>query len=291
MVVVSPIPVGNALRVQVAPPAGAVAWNLLRNTADTFAGPTDPAATLVAFSNEPVIYDAIGLTNGLTYWYQAYYWDGLAWTADPQSASGVPASTYADQSTDALTLLLDRVTAGMANEVATGRLTPGEKANGVISVFSAPPIFEQVQFPVVVLHLSNEAPEQYGLGELVAQDTLDTSGLWDEGEGYLARTTISVTGWTLNPDARIALRRALRRVMIANNQIFATAGLREVTFSQTDEDELSGTYGAPVYFTVGTFTCLSPLLVSGQVAPIADITVTVNPVPPNFSETISLGSP
>jgi hypothetical protein len=286
MVAVSPVPVGNALRVQVTPPPGAAIWNVLRNLTGVFAGVDDPASTVVSTSNETTIYDAIGLTNGVTYWYQAYYWSGTAWLADPAPGSGVPASTYVDHSTDALTLLIERVTAGMANEVATGRLTPGENANGVIGVYSAPPVFELIQFPCVVLHLASEAPGEFGLGEMITQDGLDTNGLWDVNEGYFARTTINVTGWTLNSDVRIVLRRAIRRVMIANNQIFATAGLREVAFSQTDEDDLGGTYGAPVYFTVGTFSCLSPLVVSGQVAPISDVTVAIDPEPILFTETL-----
>jgi hypothetical protein len=287
---VSPIPVGNALRVQLAPPVGATFWKLFRNTTNVFTGPTDTASTLVTNSNEPVIYDVTGLSNGTTYYYAASYWNGAAWTSDAAGTPGVPASSYVDQSTDALTLLRDRVDAGLANEIALAHLTPGENANGLIAVLTAPPIFEQVQFPVVVVHLTNEAPAEYGLGEEVADDYTDPmTGLWTQNEGYFARTQISVTGWTLNPDARIALRKSLRAVMIANNQVFATAGLREVVFSQTDEDELSGTYGAPVYFTVGTFSCLSPLAVGGQVAPITDVTVAVNAVHAAFSETVSLG--
>lgn len=288
---VSPLPVGNALRVQLAPPVGALVWKLFRNTTDVFTGPTDTVSTLVATSDETVIYDVTGLANGTTYYYSACYWNGGAWTADAAGMPGVPAASYLDQSTDTFTLLRDRLDAGIANEIVLGHVTPGENANGVISVLTAPPIFEQVQFPVVVVHLTSEAPAEFGLGESMSYETPDpVSGLWSQNEGYLARTTLSVTGWTLNPDSRIALRKALRALMIANNQVFATAGLREVSFSQTDEDELSGTYGAPVYMTVGTFTCLSPLNVSGQVAPILDVTVSVNAAPVQFSKTISLGS-
>jgi hypothetical protein len=292
--IVSPLPVGNALRVQLTPPTFATLWNLLRNTVNAFAGPDDPNCTLVAQSNAAVIYDA-AVTNGVTYYYLAYFWNGTTWTADDASASGVPASSYVDQSTDAFDLLRARLDYGIQNEIAAGRLTPGENANNVIAVLVAPPIFEQVQFPVIVVHLASESPAEYGLGEQVSSDNQDTSGQWTENEGYLARTTLNVTGWALNPDVRIALRKAIRRVLIANNQVFAAAGLRQIEFSQTDEDELSGTYGAPVYFTVGTFACLSPLAVGGHVAPISDVTVTVNPVHPavaaiTVTESIALGS-
>lgn len=280
---VSPIPVGNALCITLAPPKAATLWHLLRNTSNVFAGPADPDSTLVAESVEPVIYDSLGLTNGVTYWYFAYYWDGTAWLPDDASMSGIPQSTYLDQSIDTLTLVRARLDYGIRNEILLGHLTPGEKAGGEIAVLTAPPIFEQVQFPVIVVHLANEAPGTFGVGTDVSTAGVDVSGDWSDDEGYLARTTITVTGWTLNPDARIALRKALRRLMLANSQVFSTAGLRELAFSQTDEDELTGTYGCPVYFTVGTFSCLTPIIVGAQVAPIADVTVTVNAVYPSNS--------
>jgi hypothetical protein len=288
---VSPIPVGNALRVQLAPPRGSTLWQLYRNTTNVFTGPNDPDSVLVAQSNEETLYDVAGLINGITYYYRAYYWDGAEWLSDDQSASGVPASDYADQSTDALTLLRERLDYGIQNEIAQGRVTPGENSQGIIAVLTAPPIFEQVQFPVLVVHLSNETPAEYGIGELIATDFSDASGNYTQNEGYFARTTIAVTGWALNPDVRIELRKAIRRVMIANNVVFASAGLRAVEFSQTDEDELSGTYGAPVYFTAGTFSCLSPLLVGGTVGPIRDVTVNVIAEPVDFSESLFVGSP
>ena len=102
VVAVNPLPIGNALRITLAPPAGSKLWNLLRNTTGEFAGPDDPGATLVAQSNERVLYDAIGLANGTEYFYTAYYWDGTQFNADPIVASGTPGANYFDDSTDAL---------------------------------------------------------------------------------------------------------------------------------------------------------------------------------------------
>lgn len=287
VVAVTPLPIGNALRIQVAPPNGAKFWILLRNTTNVFPGPTDPLSTLVTQSTETVLYDAVGLSNGTTYYYEAFYWDGFEWLADAESMSGVPAAAYFDSSTDAMTLLQARLEVGMQNEVAMGNVVPGQNANGVIQVLNAPPIFEDTQFPVVVVHLTNEAPAEHGIGEFDGTDSQGADGQWPQTEGWIARTTISVIAWCLNPDVRKAMRKALRRLVIGNLQVLYSAGLREIDFSQQDTEELGGTFGAPVYWAECTFSCLSPLAVGGQVPAIADITVTIDAEPVILNERIS----
>ncbi len=157
----------------------------------------------------------------------------------------------------------------------------------MIQVLTAPPIFEETSFPVVVVHLTNETPAEHGIGEQVTMDGQGSDGLWNQTEGWLARTTISVIGWCLNPDVRINIRKALRRLVIGNLQVFYAAGLREIDFSQQDTEELTGTYGAPVYWAECTFSCLSPLAVGGQVEPITDITVDVQVQQVTLNERIS----
>jgi hypothetical protein len=277
VVAVTPLSIGNALRITLAPPDGSKLWNLLRNTTDSFAGPTDPNATLVAQSSETVLYDSIGLVNGTQYFYRAFYFDGMGgFSFDAVSATGTPGSNYFDDSTDALTLLRERLDVGIQNEIAAGRLTPGEHAGGVIKVLTAPPVFEQTQFPVVVVHLTSESPGEHGIGELIEQDTQDASGQWNETEGWIAHTVISVVGWCRNPDDRIAMRKALRRLVIGNLQVFYAAGLREVEFSQNDTEELTGQYGAPIYWAECSFSCDSPLIVGGQLPIIAGVTVSAD---------------
>lgn len=276
VVSVIPLPIGNALRILLDPPDGAVLWNLLRNTTGVFTDENDPASVLVAQTVQTTIYDFEGLLNGTLYFYQAFYWDGEEWTADT-SNSGTPAATYFDGSTDALTLLQQRLESGMTNEVAMANLIPGQNANGMIAVQTAPPLFEQTQLPLVVVHLATESPVDRGIGELIAEDAQDVDGRWEMTEGWLAKTSITVTGWALNPDVRIALRKALRRLVIGNLQVFAAAGLRDVEFSQSDLDDPNGAeYGCPMYWTVGTFNCLSPIIVGGKVDAISSVTVTVN---------------
>lgn len=288
VVAVNPLSIGNALRITLAPPPGSKSWVLLRNTTGTFSGPTDPAATIVAAqSNEKVLYDVVGLANGTQYFYQAFYWNGTTYIADAASVSGTPGANYFDASTDALTLLRERLDVGIQNEVAAGRLTPGEEAKGVIKVLTAPPIFEQTRFPVVVVHLTSESPGDHGIGEVIGEDGQDVDGMWNETEGWLANTTISIVGWCLNPDARIAMRKAIRRLVIGNLQVFNAAGLREIELSQQDTEDLTGTYGAPVYWSECTFSCISPVAVSGQVPPVKDITVSIDVLQTQFHERIS----
>jgi hypothetical protein len=176
---------------------------------------------------------------------------------------------------------------GIQNEVAAGRLTPGEEAKGVIKVLTAPPIFEQTRFPVVVVHLTIESPGDHGIGEVIGEDGQDVDGMWNETEGWLANTTISIVGWCLNPDARIAMRKAIRRLVIGNLQVFNAAGLREIELSQQDTEDLTGTYGAPVYWSECTFSCISPVAVSGQVPQVKDITVSIDVLQTQFHERIS----
>jgi hypothetical protein len=290
VVAVTPLPIGNALRINLSPPKGARLWNLLRNTTNSFAGPMDPNATIIASqSNEPTIYDAVGLTNGTLYWYQAFYWNPREqeWIPDPSPLSGTPAANYFDDSSDALTLVRERVNNGIQNEVALGNLVSGENANGVIKVLTAPPVFEESQFPLVVVHLTSESPAEHGIGELIDDDARTVNGMWNETEGWLAKTVISVVGWTQNPDVRIAMRKALRRIIVGNLQVFNAAGLREIDFSQEDTEELTGQYGAPIYWAQCTFSCLSPIIVGGQIPSITGVTTSATVVTPGGTDTFS----
>lgn len=277
--IIEPLPIGNALRIYLAPPNGAKIWRVFRNTVDVFAGWNDPNAALIAQTSSPTVTDAdpktlanpAGLDNGVTYYYHAYYFDGSAWIDDGPSASGVPLPTYADYSVDCLSTIRDRIEAGLAIEVARGALVPG--AGGNISVLTAPPIFDQTLFPLVTVHLRMEAPTDRALGEVIEADEMGIDGNFNEYEGWYANTQIDVMGWALNPDVRIALRKALRRIMVANLRILSSLGFQEPEFSQQDAEDLTS-YSAPVYQTQGMFKCVAPIAVGNEVGVITDVTVT-----------------
>jgi hypothetical protein len=263
---VLPLPVGNALRLFLEPPAGSLEWRILRKGTDTFTDQNDPNAVVAYQGTEPVVLDAQALQNGVLTYYRAFYWNGSAWLVSA-TASGTPNPTYQDFSPDVLSIVRDRIDAGLQVEVARGALSP---ASGSISVLSAPPVFEDTRWPVVTVHLLSEQPAERMLGEMFTDDVFDpVSGTGIESEGWLARTQLSIVGWTQNPDERIALRQALRRLLVMNLPVFDAAGLVQIDISQQDIDAVSGEYPAPVYQTVGTFTCMAPVLVGDPViAPI-----------------------
>lgn len=276
-----PLPVGNAVQITLdGLPSTTVHWRVLRNVTGIFPAFNDPASVLVSDSNEgdpqTFVDFAVGLINGTLTYYQAFYYDGAAWTTDNAPSSCTPATTYIDDSVDAQTIVIDRLTAGINAEIARAALNP---VAGSIDVLSAPPVFsEETRWPVISVHMSSEAPVDRATGEQIANDGFNTlTELWEDHEGWHGKTQLAVIGWSLNADERIILRKAIRRIMIANLKVFDAALLLQVEFSQQDIEDFS-TYPAPVYETVGTFTCVTPLAVNAPGAPITDVEVTVTPI-------------
>jgi hypothetical protein len=271
-----PLPIGNALKIFLAPPAGARAWRILRNGTGTFAGEADPASVLAYEGDESYVVDSFSLQNGIAMYYCAFYWDGATWTAS-NVVSATPNATYVDYSVDSLSLFRDRLEAGLAVEVARGTLLP---ESGSIAVLTAPPQYENSRWPMVSVHLTSQAPAERALGETFLPDSFDeTANQWTEAEGWLANVQIAVIGWTQNPDERIALRQALNRIVIGNLPVFDAVGMVQPEFSIQDVDAVSGEYPAPVYQAAGTFTCVAPVVVGDQIDPITDVQVSV--VSPN----------
>lgn len=268
-----PLAVGNALRVFLEPPDGALSWRVLRKAADTFTGQDDANALLVYEGDDRSTLDTQSLQNGTLYYYRAYSWDGTAWTASA-TVTATPNATYQDCSTDVLSILRDRINLGLQVEIQRGTFTP---VDGAIKVLVSTPIFEDTRWPMVSVHLLSEMPSERGLGELIEPDEFDGTQ-WNEHEGWLADVQIAVIAWCLNPDERIELRKALRRIIVANLQVFDSFGIVKPAFNIQDVDAVEGQYPAPVFQAAGTFSCVAPVIVRDQVAPIADVTVAVNPI-------------
>lgn len=269
---IQPLAVGNALRIFLEVPPAAEKLRLLRKIADTFTGQDDPAAFLAGNELTPMLLDVTGLVNETPYYYRAYYFQDGVWTATP-TVSGTPVSTYDEQGGDVLSLLRDRLDVGLQVEVTRGTLTHEE---GRIKVLTAPPIFEDTVWPLVTVHLQNESPSERALGEVVTADAFnEETGEWNEAEGWLAGVQIIVMGWSLNPDERIALRQALRRIVVANLPVFDDAGMVEIQFAQQDTEDF-GSYGVPVYQVLCTFSCTAPVLVGSKAGAILDVQVQTN---------------
>ena len=259
---------GNALRVFLQPPTGASHWRLLRKLTNDFVGEADPAAALVHDGRERCVLDADALENGVLYFYRAYYRVGLAWMASNVSST-TPTASYEDLSVDVQTIVRDRLAAGLAVELARGRLT---HEDGAIPVLTAPPATDQARWPLVTIHMSNEDPSQRHIGEQAGSDEFDVDAdKWQSAEGWLAKTQLSIVGWSLNSDERLELRKALRRIVIANLEVFESHGFVNVEFSQQDMEDFES-YNAPVYQAACTFYCMAPVAVGSTADVIRDVT-------------------
>jgi len=261
---------GQAVQIVVSPSPGAVRWRLLRKADDTFTGEDDDEALLVYEGTERGILDAQALANGATYYYRCYDFVDAAWVASA-TVQCTPAATFLSRSPDALGILRERIDVGLSALVASKVLT---HAKGHIQCLLAPPAIDQIVLPVVTLHLTSEAPAERGIGDEPRAAVVDPTGeRWDEHDGWLARTEIAVIGWSLNPDERALLGRALRDVVIANLPVFDGLGLSLVEFSLQHVEDFAS-FNAPMYQVVGQFVCRAPAIVDEAMNEIEDVTVT-----------------
>lgn len=266
---ITPLAAGNAIQLLLRPPASADRWRLLRHEVDEFTGPDDENAVLVFDGELKTIVDDIRLENGAQYFYKPYYLLGDRWDeGDSRAAS--PKATYEDRSVDALSIVRERMEAGLRVEVDRGTLRHDK---GLIPVLTAPPQYDETSWPVVTVGLVNERDEIRALGEMVEVDEGIAHEL-EENEGWIASTQLSIVGWSLNPDERIELRKALRRIIVANLPIFEANGMQRIGLSQQDMHDFES-YSAPVYQALCTLTCLSPIVVGHRVDGIADIKTVV----------------
>lgn len=271
---VRPLYAGNALQITLVPPAGAKAWRLLRKGADDFSGQADPDALVVLDGTDRVVVDAEpGLINQTPAFYRAYYWSGSAWTASA-TAQGTPLAGYGDASADAPSLVRSRLEAGLAVEVARQVFTPSA---GYIRVLSAPPVADQVELPVVTVHVEQQKPGARGVGEEAGTDAFDSvGGQWEEREGWLEDVQLELLAWCTNPDERSAMRQAMRRILVSNLAVFEAYGLAQIEFSLRDVDLLEGQFATPIYQVVCSFTCMAPVIVTNKANPIADVSMSAS---------------
>ena len=256
-----PLKAGNAIRLFMTPPQGAVYWRVLKMGSDSFTGHNDLDFALIAYEgDESVFIDAENLTNENRVFYKPYYFmQDDSWQAGP-TASATPAASFEDHSTDVLSFVRQRLEEGLLVEVQRGTLL---SELDYIQVFTAPPSLEQnLRFPLVTITLEDESPNTRGLGDDISGDEYDFgSSEWFESEGWIADVRLSIVGWSLNSDERITLRKAIRRIMIANLPVFADQGMDLINFSMSDVDALNGEYNANIYQVMGNFTCIAPVRV------------------------------
>lgn len=267
---IQPLPVGNSLRLFIQPPVGAVRWKVLRNGNGTFSGHDDASSVVAYEGDEHVTVDTAFLQNEVMAFYKPFYTsDGETWTAGPV-ASGTPAATYEEFTTDVMSELRERLEAGLLVEVQRGNLV---NELGYVQVYTAAPSMERdLRMPLVTLHLDDESPGERAIGEYVGGDYFDAiEGNWSEPEGWLANVRVMIIGWSLNGDERIELRKAIRRIVLANMPVFESYGWSLVNLTQQDLDAVGGEYPAPIFQTLNTFTCLAPVRVGGRTIAVREV--------------------
>lgn len=268
--IVQPIHVGNALRLFIEPPAGSVRWKVLRKGSDTFSSHDDLTALVAYEGDERVIVDSAHLQNEVMAFYRPFYTtDGVVWTAGA-TASGTPSATYVEKTTDVVGFLRERIEAGLLVECQRGSFAT---ELGYIQVYTASPSLERdLALPLVTVHLENETPSVHAVGQDISGDYFDGIGdAWEESDGWIASVSVTVIGWSLNSDERGEMRRALRRIVLANMPVFADKGWDQVEVSFQDVDAVNGEYPAHIFQVMGTFSCLAPVRVVSDVDSVREV--------------------
>lgn len=271
---VQPLHVGNALRLFIEPPAGAVRWRVLRKGSDTFSGHDDASAVVAYEGDERVTVDSAFLQNEVMAFYRPFYTaDGVAWTAGP-TASGTPSAIYKDLTSDVLSVLRGRIESGLLVECQRGNFAT---ELGYIQVYTASPSLERdLAMPLVTVHLENEEPGERFIGEDMFGDQFDAiGGDWTESEGWLANVSVTMVGWSLNSDERVELRKAIRRIVVGNLPVFEGLGWLLCSLSQQDVDAVNGEYPAHIYQVLSTFSCMAPVRVGSAASAVKVINLGV----------------
>ena len=276
-------PCGNAVSLVIMPvrrdETWASAWRLLRRFDDDFiAGADDPEAVVVDAGAEASemfsVFDYQGLVNGQPTWYQHYVrFDDDAWEAagDPVSVTPAYLAEPLFASPDLAGLVRERLALGLAEEVKIGRL---RHETGAIPVLTAQPLIDQVKLPVVTVILTDRRAEVRGIGEGLLPDQFDGE-FWSVYEGWLDRSTVQVAVWSLNHSDRLRLRDAVQRILMLNLPVLDAAGYLTPDLSAADSADFES-YGAPVFQSVFTLSCLHAALVRDQAHPLRITEVPVN---------------
>lgn len=257
---IQPMAIGNALKLHIVPPPGAEYWRVLRKGTDDIANEDDEFAFVAYEGDSKIFIDAAHLQNDVRVFYVPFYRVAGAWVRG-EGNYGTPTASYEDYSTEVLSVVRDRLEAGLTVEVQRGNLMSGL---GYIQVLTAPPnVNMNIQFPLVTLSLEGESRDLRGIGEDTMGDFLDEEDdEWLEHEGWLASVQVSIVGWSLNPDERIELRKAIRRVIVGNLNVFADKGMSLPNLSLKDDDAVNGEYGdTPMYLVTGIYSCIAPVRV------------------------------
>lgn len=269
---VTPLAVGNAVRLYLALTPGMEYSRVLRRTTDAFTGAFDSGAVVIGdeVATDFLVDASDSLINGTQVFYRCYDYDGATWHDQGVSFPATPATTYVPDVLDPQEFVRDRVQLGINAAIASGQLLP---PSGAIQVTTAPfSVAEGTSFPTVSVHLENTGPETRGIGDELEDFFDQLESKWLGTEGWLARTNLNIVGVSQNADERIQLRKVLRQVIQANLPVFAGVGFTLVEFSQSDSEQFSEN-NVPLYVTNGGFSCVSAAFVRDPAGVISEVTL------------------
>lgn len=256
---------GNAIGILLNPPSTAVKWRVLRNLTGTFVDQN--SATMIYEGDERHITDIAGLDNGVTVYYQPFYWDGAAWSTAP-AKSIKPGLTFVNRTVDVLSLVRDRLDAGFIGLVARGDLS---HHRGHFPVLTASPQIEDAAFPLVTVHLTSDSSEGHFLGDLFQTDIHNADTTVSDVEGWYSQVTLEIVCWSLNGDERKAVRAAMKAILMSNLAIFSSHEMEEIELQFSDHEDFES-YNSPMYMGNCTLRCIAPSAVVSNAPTIATVT-------------------
>lgn len=263
---------GGAVRLQWINPttAGFDHVKILRKLTNTFSGPNDQSATVVylglgdlcqPYRNifQPVdgvtpaqyrqILDTTDIGYNITYYYAIYALD--AGEVSPSDAAAMSATTphvSEFEEIDILQTLLDYINPYMNAQIVTQSLAI--RPNQRINVLNGPPLLDNATWPMVSVHLDDDHPSDFSIGDIVGSN--DTTGdTIVHRRGYMSDASISVVGWTDNPDVRKSMYRNLKGCLISARQLLENVGLMNVVLSGRYAEDFEN-YQMPLFFALFT---------------------------------------
>ena len=258
---------GAAVYLYLDPPTGPSHLRLVRRYDATF--PALPTGTgnveVYAGPTTGGILDWHEVVPGAVHWYAPYYLTGATWTLGTAHSITPTIQTHAP-TLDSLDVIRERIEVGLNALVADGYL---RHPRNQFSVLTAPPVLEDACFPAVAVHLDQAVADTHVVGGFIGEDSTE-DGLQRETEGWWARYQVQVEAWSLNPDERRLLRRALRDILVSGRDVLELIGLMELEVSLADSEDFQS-YNAPLYHTVAKLSYLAPDVVWSEAAPLREI--------------------
>lgn len=272
---------------------------ILRKPTNTISGPTDPSATVVYIGKGDVctpyrtiarpidgvtparyrqIFDTMNIGYSLTYYYAIYAMDsgGIAISVAASMPAIMPSVSVFEE-LDVLQVLIDYINAYMNAQIVGQSLSL--RSGQTINVLNGPPLIDNATWPMVSVHLDDDHPSEFSLADSIGADDV-TGDTTIHRRGYMSDASISVVGWTDNPDVRKSLYRNLKGSLISVRQLLENLGFMNIVVSGRYAEDFES-YGMPLFFAL--FTIKGNLVTSVREVPTEGIIKTIEEEIPTLS--------